>query len=359
MIAFDEGHPWFEIRDATSSIVLARGPVVGPKTKSPKRSNLSYISVDGKWFFNTTSPKFKFFTCSREEGATPFSAEQDYEWAYWKERDEKFVDIYRDFGLDELDPEVVELVNEMNEWEGITTQTSCSGHGKHHLWIQFNAKNLDILQSFINILRTPCMYPDIVDKFELCMRPSEAFTMTDGNIMKKERYEKCDYVTLTLMSRRIGDEAYADASRLTNILRESRQIYRDFDMRELDPEIEPLVTEMDLWKGIKTQASCSGHGKYAPWVQFVAEDPRILQILLDVLRSPDTFPRIVGKFELSMDSTHPFTMIWSKTPHIHEGVLLTLMAKNIGEEAYADILRLSHYMSETRNFFETNKVIKW
>jgi hypothetical protein len=224
---------FLRICDSETGMVLCQGPYDKSKTYSPTRKGILYISVDGKWFFNAESPKFDISEAVSDE-IVEFVPKNDYNWAFWRD---------------------------------------------------------------------------------------------------------CDRIVC--------------------------DIYRDFDMKELDPEIEPLVTEMNLWKGIKTQASCSGHGKYAPWVQFVAENPRTLQILLDVLRSPDTFPRIVGKFELSMDSFYPFTMIWSETPHIcnvaddHEGVLLTLMAKNMGEEAYADILRLTHYMSETRNFFETNKVIKW
>ena len=60
--------------------------------------------------------------------------------------------VYRDYDITELDDGVKELVLSLNKMDGITTCSSCSGHKRKHMWIDFCITNLDSLKNIIMII---------------------------------------------------------------------------------------------------------------------------------------------------------------------------------------------------------------
>ena len=77
-------------------------------------------------------------------------------------------------------------------------------------------------------------------------------------------------------------------------------IYRENGYDELDEEIKDLVYEMNRWKGIVTYGSCSGHGTHQAWVSFHVYDVIAFDRMLRPLRTPRLFPKLKGKFRLSL-----------------------------------------------------------
>lgn len=214
-----------EIYDASSNKLLTRGHIVARKSHNPKWHDLEYISTDGKWFFNCRSPTFRI-----EQHDTPpegideivFSKQDDYQWRYWKNWDApEPADIYRDFGMDELDPEVAPLVHELNLWPGIHTVGSCCGHEKGPLWVQFTASNLMSLSMILNAMRSPKVFPKLVGKFVTSMSPRYPQTLLYDQSIFDESFNQSVYIVL--MTNYIGQRAYDDTKRLIRCLSELRE----------------------------------------------------------------------------------------------------------------------------------------
>lgn len=54
--------------------------------------------------------------------------------------------------LEDLDPQIKELVKAMNLLPGIMTTCSCCGHGQHEIWIFFRAQRLVDLPALLYFL---------------------------------------------------------------------------------------------------------------------------------------------------------------------------------------------------------------
>lgn len=212
---------WFEVLDKHTGTVLARGPIKAKKTDNPYHKDLLFVSSDQKWFFNTKSENFsvKQIKSGVKNEVSFESMKDDYEWSYWRNWGEIVPDIYREFGIDELDPEVVNLVTELNKWPGIETIGSCSGHDKAPLWVQFNATNCRTLNIILNVIRSPGVFPEMVDKFHLPICTEYGNTLQYyGGSSKTENVFKGDALYLVLMTKAIGKDAYNAAETLAKLL---------------------------------------------------------------------------------------------------------------------------------------------
>ena len=224
---------WFEIADAQTGNIIARGHNIAYKTNGPKNDDMCYLSVDGKWFFNTESERFKIRKIENpdEMSIVEFTEQDNYKWLYWSDYFDNSIEIYRDWSIDEVDEEVRSLVIELNKWEDVQTCGSCCGHGKQPLWVQMSVGNAGIFNVILNILRSPKVFPKMLNKFEIRFDTKFAFTLCYYPEMKSNE-EKAPYGYITtngvmqicLMTTDKGKTAYESAELFTRYLEMTRKI---------------------------------------------------------------------------------------------------------------------------------------
>lgn len=113
-------------------------------------------------------------------------------------------------------------------------------------------------------------------------------------------------------------------------------IFREYDIKELDPEIAPLVYALNKC-GIETYGSCCGHNKINAWVDIIFENWIQLKALyFDIMLNE----RFNEKFVLTTRNSN------IDKARIH----LFLVSTRKGEEAYKDILELSQYIEEKMGY---------
>ena len=222
------------IKDRSSGEILARGEVKACKSHNPRYTDLDYISVDGKWFFDNRSDLFEitedYIDETDEPPSVPFTKSDDYQWLHWRVWDvEVLPPIYRDNGLDELDPEVAPLVYELNKWDSVETIVSCCGHGKDPLWVTMSVSDTAALETILTVIRSPDMFPDLVDRFRIPIESKHVQTLNYNkgvftHICNRKQYDYHIGATFTLMTLAVGEEAYKDAKRLTRCLEEVRSM---------------------------------------------------------------------------------------------------------------------------------------
>ena len=138
-----ENGTWAKIIDNTSSQIIAAGKIINRKDCNYDKE-YNCISFDNRWFFNlNNNEKFRAEE-NPEQIVVEFDSEHtSYRLCYWNEKDyvNTSVDVFRDYDITELDPEVKDLVYVLNELTGIETVNSCCGHGDFPLsvTIQFSA----------------------------------------------------------------------------------------------------------------------------------------------------------------------------------------------------------------------------
>ena len=200
--------------------LLGRGDVCGRKTNNPAHDDLSYISNDGKWYVNMKDDS-AFLVKQVEKGLPPipFNGPGKYVWKYWRDYLSELVDLYRDFSIEEVDEEVKELVTELNKWDGIQTIGSCCGHDKSELWIQVDATSTHNLNIILNVLRTPKVFPRMLDRFRIALDGDKSQCINCDKII----HGKPMNLSIVLMTTDVGERAYESArllARYLNIIRE-------------------------------------------------------------------------------------------------------------------------------------------
>ena len=95
-------------------------------------------------------------------------------------------EVLVDFGSYEagVDKEVVELVIQMNRFEGIRTMDSCCGHGEHGVWIFFLADSLESLPSllfYVDSCHNGCPGWQVIARTDCSMAPT-SFLLESTNV---------------------------------------------------------------------------------------------------------------------------------------------------------------------------------
>ena len=211
----------YEIYDRETGELLGRGDVRGRKTNNPAHIDLSYISVDGKWYFNTKDDSaFLVKQVDRGLPDVPFDGPGKYVWKYWRDYLSELVDLYRDFSIDEVDEEVRDLVTELNKWDGIQTLGSCCGHDQYELWIQIDVVNTHNFNIILNVLRSPKIFPKMLDRFRIALDSDKPQCINCDKII----HDNPMNLSIVLMTTDIGKRAYESArmlARYLSVIRES------------------------------------------------------------------------------------------------------------------------------------------
>lgn len=133
-------------------------------------------------------------------------------------------------------------------------------------------------------------------------------------------------------------------------------------MDELDPEIEPLVTELNKWPHIETIGSCCGHGEGYAWVQMTVSDIKVLHRILKPMRSPSMVLNVIGRMQMvTSPPQNPFHTARcvpfrdrgglddiNMTSDMEEGALIVIATTSIGEEAYVDAKAYAELLRQLR-----------
>lgn len=178
-----------------------------------------FISFDNKHFFNSDSTKFKIIENYNNDEIVPFDLKKfsDYNIIQLRgllyvenisdeefEKEIKKYDIVYDYGIDELDPEVKNLVDALNS-SGLNLETygSCSGHGLSPLWVTIG------FNDYISIKRIVLLI-DI--EFHNSLELS-----TEGRIEHDDGWNNNNFI-LQLTTKAIGEEAYKLADDFAKVL---------------------------------------------------------------------------------------------------------------------------------------------
>ena len=199
------------IKDSGTKEIIARGNVCAAKIKSPVMGDVRLISFDRKVFFNVQSDRFIITSEGEGEPEIPFTKWDDYSWSPWMGHDNIPKDIYRDFGIDELDPPMVEIVKELNQWRGVSTSGSCCGHGHSPAWISINFADIFSMSKIIYSLHSS-YFPEICGKFCIILSPDDCcpLPVMDDDICELNTVDFTgeQVISLTVATRMSGEEAY-------------------------------------------------------------------------------------------------------------------------------------------------------
>lgn len=190
-------------------------------------------------------------------------------------------------------------------------------------------KTLAIGKIISHKLNYPCISTDYKHYWKLL--PNQKYTITTFDLDDDsipEGYSKVftenipdDYI--------IDDWCELKDGKIGNL---DADIYIEKDIKDIDPEIEPLVTALNKLKGVRTTTSCCGHGEGPGYVAFEVIELSSLSHLSGVLYN--IFP---DKWEL-VTNHHTYTSLNSPFFHVCIKTLST------GPEAYKDIVDLANYL---------------
>lgn len=201
---------YFSIIDKQTGEVIFRDLAVNEKI------GVSCISFDYKHFFKRPGTD-KYYI--QEEGYVcdniiAFDADKipkNYNIILYKyHRENPDADVLREFDITELDPEVTNLVHAINSLKDIETTGSCSGHNKGYLYVDIRFKTLIGLKNFIYILQDNGFYSDFI-------------LSTDKHI--KNNTNDGEKTILKLNSLHIGQQAYDNANKLANFIKELNNVF--------------------------------------------------------------------------------------------------------------------------------------
>ena len=138
-------------------------------------------------------------------------------------------------------------------------------------------------------------------------------------------------------------------------------IYREFDIDELDPEIEPLVTELNKWPHVETTGSCCGHGLGHAWVQMIVSDIVVLHRILKPMRSPAMVFNSIGRMQLVTspldDEDYRQTVPFRDRSGLDDffmmsnkevGAFIVIASTKVGEDAYLDVKAYTELLRQLR-----------
>lgn len=131
--------------------IVASGKVIFTKNSVENNG----ISFDNKWFFRETDNLKLEIVDFIETKLCDNPEKLGLKCSHLLQDFPKDIDVLRDYGYDELDPEIKDYVYGFNEISyNIKTVTSCCGHHKKPWYIEFEFNDFDELSKFINIVET-------------------------------------------------------------------------------------------------------------------------------------------------------------------------------------------------------------
>lgn len=228
--------PKIKVIDNESGQCICQGRVCASKYTDGRFRIIDAYSTDGHHFFSTLSKKFTI-AFTDDDDIIEYAESEKYTqvpWAQVQHMDSlDGVDIYREKGLDELDPEVAPLVHELNDnWHGLETQWSCCGHDKQPLFIKFVVSDFGTLRNIaIPFLanNSPLYLKFNIALWEKSVAPCTSFIGDPYQVFKDERIlmkdDPIDYkfhLDMVLYSMDVGEEAYKNAQIYADMLRDIR-----------------------------------------------------------------------------------------------------------------------------------------
>lgn len=175
---------------------------VGVDDEIIKNIDSPLLSIDNKYFFNPLSDKF---TITKIKGGefipfNPTSSELNIK--HWDTVRTNLLkpDVYVDQDINECDIEIRGLVMALNGLPFIETTGSCSGHGKHRIYVDIRFRRINELVGFLKLLEK-----HFADDFVLSSNPH----------IKQNSNET---VLMTLYSVEKGERAYKSANKLTKYI---------------------------------------------------------------------------------------------------------------------------------------------
>lgn len=188
------------IRDIKTNKIVASGQIVGYKSNT-KFNNTELVSFDNHLFFRVKSNTYKL-SILNEIIPTLITIPETYNIQLWRDfKKAPNVDIYREFGIEELDPEVEPLVTELNKIKGIRTTGSCSGHGKGTLYVDIMFSNMNSLKFLLDYI---------------CSNPKSFILKSDSSLTQNGDLNE---VLMKLETLKSGGVAYKAAENLSNFIK--------------------------------------------------------------------------------------------------------------------------------------------
>lgn len=141
---------YVKVIDRRNNSVVASGKVIGSKSDYYNGG----ISFDNKWFFRETD-KLKFevvdFVETKLLEQDPKELGLKWDYLHIESNEVDNLDVRRDFGYDELDPEIAEYIYKLNDISNtIKTTTSCCGHKVDPWYVEFEFSEFWDLSKFVN-----------------------------------------------------------------------------------------------------------------------------------------------------------------------------------------------------------------
>ena len=147
-----------QVIDNASSRVVIQGQICNRKDsnrKKPLDGDLNLFTVDNKHYFKLDSESYTVKKLDANFVDDDFIQENYNEipWRHYSEADRDEVDMFREHNIEELDPEVINIVASLNRFSPyMLTAGSCSGHGKEQAWVSIRFEYLSSLNDFLDIL---------------------------------------------------------------------------------------------------------------------------------------------------------------------------------------------------------------
>ena len=109
-------------------------------------------------------------------------------------------------------------------------------------------------------------------------------------------------------------------------------IFREYDITELDEEVKDLVYALNKIDGLKTVSSCCGHGENPLWIDIQFDNIKSLSLLINLI-----WKRFNYDFIISTDTG----IVNNHTDHC----ILKLYTTKIGKEAYEAANKLTKHLN--------------
>lgn len=199
-IDFKQAKLWVKLIDKTTNEIIVSGLLVAFKDLPEL-----LISFDFKHFFVTRENPLYNIEVIEDHNIVNFDSKkyESYIHPYINMhlRDVSNEYIFREFDMNELDPEIAPLVYILNDL-GYKTTGSCCGHGEDEAWVHINFEDFFNLKNLVKILEKDEFKHDFV-------------LTTHPNVINTHPRE----IRLSLQTTSKGQKAYDDVLRLTEYLK--------------------------------------------------------------------------------------------------------------------------------------------